>query len=535
MQGIVHSILHKEPYPISSLRLEIPKHIDESVQKALAKDMTQRYQNTQELIRDLKKPPKIAFPKTKKSIAVLPFTNMSADPEQEYFCDGMAEELINALTKIKDLHVVARTSSFAFKGEKVDIREVGEKLNVNTLLEGSVRKAGNRVRITAQLISMEDGYHIWSERYDRDLEDVFAIQDEITENIVDKLKAALDISELSKQERCSINLEAYDMYLRGRYYLNKFIIDKAIAYYKQAIKKDPDYAPAYAALAEAFVLLSTGFDILPSKDAMPKAREAALKALQIEPTLAEAYVSLGMVATCYDWDRRAAEKYFRKAIKLNPNSASAHQWIEFYLTYLEGKLDEALAEIERAQDLDPMNLLIKLRIGYMYYFMREFDQAMAQFQKIIDLEPNFPPTYHGLMDAYGQKRMFKESLAAGEKMLKLAGKLGRAVAHIGVLGFYYALAGKTDKAHKFLSELEERSKKGYVSSFWVGTIYHGLGETDKAFEWFERAFKERDGNLIYITIPPPFDSLRTDPRFKQLMVKMGLENLLEKKWLTKPR
>ena len=465
--------------------------------------------------------------KTKEnSIAVLPFINMSADPEQEYFCEGMAEELINALTKIKNLNVVARTSSFAFKGEKTDIREIGRKLNVGILVEGSIRKAGSRLRITTQLIKVEDGYHLWSERYDRNLEDVFAIQEEITAKIIDRLKATLNVQVKLHKERYPDNLAAYDLFLRGRFYINKFLpehLDKAIEYYKKAIEEDPRYSLAYTSLAEAYTLLSIGFDVLPTKDTMPKAREAALKSLEFDPTLAEAYVSLGLVAMFYDLDRKSTIKYFRKAMELNPNSTSAHQWIEFYWSFMEGKFDESMATLQRAQELDPLNLLIKIRIGYVYIYKRDFDSAIKYFEKLLENQKNFPMGHHCLMDAYGQKKMYKEAIAEGEKMFESG---AQAVANIGVLGFYYALAGQKDKANKFLADLKERSKKGYVSSFWVGGIYHGLGEIDSAFEWFEKAYNDRDGNLILITTPPPFDSLRSDLRFKKLMIKMGLENLV---------
>ena len=462
------------------------------------------------------------------SIAVLPFVNMSPDPEQEYFCEGMAEELINALTKIKNLNVVARTSSFAFKYEKTDIREIGRKLNVGILVEGSIRKAGNRLRITAQLIKVEDGYHLWSERYDRNMADVFEIQEEITLKIVDRLKASLNLQVKLPKERHSDNFTAYDLYLRGRYYINKFLPEythQAIEYYKKAIEEDPRFTLAYTSLAEAYTLLSMGFDILPTKDAMPMAREAALKALEFDPNLAEAYVSLGLVSLFYDFNRKSTIENFKKALELNPNSMSAHLWIEFYWSFMEGKFDESMATLQRAQELDPLNLLIKIRIGYVYIYKRDFDSAVNFFEKLLDSETHFPMGHHCLMEAYAQKKMYKKALAEGKKMLA---KGAQTVANIGVLGFYYALAGEKDKANNILSDLIERSKNGYVSSFWIGTIYHGLGETDSAFEWFEKAYNDRDGNLIYITIPPPFDSLRSDPRFKQLLIKMGLENLLAK-------
>jgi tetratricopeptide (TPR) repeat protein len=424
--------------------------------------------------------------------------------------------------------VVARTSSFAFKDEKIDIREVGQKLNVSTLLEGSVRKAGDRVRITAQLVKVEDGYHLWSERFDRSIEDVFAIQDEITEKIVDNLRTTLDIPSQIHEERRPDNLEAHELYLKGRYYWNRFSpdwINKALNYYDQAIRKDPNYALAYTAKAEAYGLLATGLDILSTNDAMPKAREAALKALELDPNLAEGHVSLGVVATCYDWDRKAAKKYFQKALELNPNSLSAHQWTEYYLTYLEAEYHEGMAHIKRALELDPLNLLIRGRWGYLYYFLRDFDQAVERFKEMVDFEPNHPLGHLGLLECYGRKGWYDKAFVEGEKVLDLG---MRADAVIGGLGAWYGVAGKKDKARDLLSELEARSHKGYVSSFWIASIYIGLGEMDKAFEYLEKAYEERDGNLIYITVPTPFDALSPDPRYKKLLKKMGLGHLFDK-------
>jgi TolB-like protein/Tfp pilus assembly protein PilF len=529
--SLLYAILNEKPKLLSFIRPDIPRPIERVVLKTLEKDPARRHQSMSEMLDDMRAARSTATvaPAPQKSIAVLPFLNMSADPENEYFSDGLTEELINALTKIRDLRVVARTSSFAFKGEKIDIREVGEKLKVTTLLEGSVRRAGNRLRITAQLINVADGFHLWSDRFDREMEDVFAIQDEITEKIVDTLKAELQVSEEVVRMIRPHNMEAYDHYLKGRYHSSKFLIDKAMAYYNRAIALDPDYAPAHAALAESYVLLSTGFDVLPNSEAMPRAREAAQKALEIDPTLAEAHVSLGLVATCYDWDRRAARKHFQKAIELNPNSAGAHQWIEFLWTYLEGDIDRAGAAIEHAQDLDPMNILIKIRIGYMHIFRRHFDRAIDFFQNLLELEPNLHLALHGLIESYGLKGMLTESLAFGEKMMEQLEPSQISGAHLGVFGFYAAQAGQKARANQLLAELEDRSREGYTSNFWMAVIHHGLGERDKAFELFNQCIEERDGNMIYITIPPPFDSLRSDPRYEELLRKMNLENLLETK------
>ena len=526
-QAVLHAILNEDPVPITKIRKDIPQELEKIVKKTLEKDLKKRYGVMGAMLKDLKSvgSKSVSVSADKPSIAVLPFVNMSADPENEYFSDGLAEDLINALTKITDLHVVARTSSFAFKGEKVDIREIGEKLNVDNLLEGSVRKVGNRVRITAQLIKVKDGYHLWSDRYDRNMEDVFAIQDEITEKIMGKLTVALDVLKKPHEEHRPVNLEAYYVYLKGRYCLNKFEVDKALAYYELALEQDPDYALAYASIAEVYTLLSMGFDILPNKDAMPKARDAAQKALELDPNLAEAYVSLGLVALSYDWDRKATKKYFQKAIELNPNSNSAHQWIEFYWTYMMADLDEATAHLERALELDPLNFLLKVRLGFMSIFKGDYDHALDQFKALLDFEPNFGLLYLSFATAYALKGDYDEALAYGEKMLEVGPPV---VAYVGNMGWLYAAAGKKEKAYELLAELEERSKKGYVSSFWTALIYLGLGEIDKTFEWLEKAFEERDGNMVYFTAPQIFDPVRADPRYKQLLIKMGHDNLIQR-------
>jgi len=526
-QAVFYAILNENPVPITKFRKDIPQELEKIVRKALEKNPKNRYEDMDAMLADLKSvgSKAVSTSADKPSIAVLPFVNMSADPENEYFSDGLAEDLINALTKINELHVVARTSSFAFKGEKVDIREIGQKLNVDNLLEGSVRKVGNRVRITAQLIKVKDGYHLWSDRYDRNMEDVFAIQDEITEIIMDKLMVALVVLKKPPEEHRPVNFEAYDLYLKGRYCLNKFEMDKALAYYEQAIEKDPDYALAHASIAEVYTLLSTGFDILPSKDAMPKAREAAKKALELDPNLAEAYVSLGLVALSYDWDRKATKKYFEKAIELNPNSATAYQWFEFYWTYMMGDLETATVQLERALELDPLNFLIKIRLGFMDIFDGDYESAINKFHTLLDFEPNFGLLYLSFATAHALKGDYDDAIAYGEKMLEIG---PRAVAYVGNMGWLCAVAGKKDRAYEFLAELEERSKKGYVSSFWTALIYLGLGEIDKTFEWFEKAYEERDGNMIYFTVPQILDPVRSDPRYKQLLLKMGHDNLVSR-------
>ena len=464
----------------------------------------------------------------KNSIAVLPFTNMSPYSEQEYFCDGLAEELINALTQIDNLNVVARTSSFVFKNSQVDIQEIGRRLNVGIVVEGSIQKSGNRIRITIQLIKVDDGYHIWSERYDRDLTDIFEIQDEITGEIVNRLRSTLQLSPPRRHNLRPENLAAYDSYLKGRFCINKLApeaIELAIDHYAKAIEHDHTFGLVYASLAEAYTLLSTGFDIRPAKDAMPKARKAAFKALEFNPALPEAYVSLGQVAMFYDWNRQSTRDYFNKALALDPDSIAAHQWIEFYWSFMEGDFDKAMAAVEAAQRLDPLNLMIQVRKGYIYVYQRDFDKAVDYFEDLTGRIPEFSLAYHCLMDTYGRLSRYDDALKAGKKMLELG---GNAVANLGVLGFHYGLAGQKSKGREIQSELIRRSKEGYVSSFWVASISYGLGEMDETFHWLDQAFNERDGNLLYLTTPPQFDNLRLDPRFDELMQKMGLEHLVKK-------
>jgi len=526
-QAVVYSILNAQPESVMALRSDVPDQLNQIIMKALNKDPKNRYQTMGNLLRDLKsivekqkdvKPEAGPLP----SIAVLPFVNMSADLENEYFSDGLTEELINALTQLKDLRVVARTSSFAFKGKEIDIREIGNRLNVQKVLEGSVRKAGNRIRITAQMINIEDGYHVWSERYDRDLEDVFAIQDEIAREIASKLKMRFREKRAPEIVSTSPDVGAYELYLKGRYYFNKFSpewIHKAIDSFSEAIVIDSEFALAYAGLAEAYVFLSTPLGVLESTVAMPKAKEAAEKALKLNSNLPEAYVSLGAIATFYDWDSEKAHHYLQRAIQLNPNSANARIWYELAYSVLDQNFDEALAQLTVALKLDPLNLLVRIRMAYIYYYRYDFDTAIQYCNQIVHIEPGLATGYHGLMDAHGQKGEYEQAIIEGEKAVEL-GRYGPAF--VGVLGLYCARAGKQERARELLSILLEQSKTEPVSPFWIAVIYMGLGEEDHMYAWFEKGYEQRDGNLLYL-FGPPLDSIREDPRFIALRRKMGFE------------
>ncbi len=534
-QAVIHAILSTEPQNLSAFRPEIPSEIESIVARALAKNPDSRYRNAKNAADDLKsirhkirkKSSDKKPPDPKPSIAVLPFVNMSADPEQEYFCDGIAEELINALSHLEGLRVIARTSSFAFKGKNEDIRTIGKKLDVQSLLEGSVRKSENKLRITAQLIDVADGSHLWSERYDRELEDVFAIQDEISATIVANLKIKLSTSEkLHAINRHSTNIDAYDAYLRGVFFHNKFTeswLEKAIASYEKAISLDPDYALAYTALAESHLFFSLIGD-LTLKDVVSKMREFIQKALDLDPNFAEAHMMEATMAFYHDWDRKTAAKEFKKALELNPNSTKTIARYAIYLMCYERKYEEALKLVDRAVELDPLDLHVKTYRVWVYCFLRKLDEARKQAQEIVEIEPNFPFGYYWLGIVYGYQGDYGKAVEKLEEALRLG---GRTLCNLGVLGYHYGKAGRRKEAEGLTAELEQRAKQGYGSASWLARVYLGLGDTDKVFEWLERAYDEHNLSLFYIPSEPLFAGLRSDPRFIDLMKRMGLENLLE--------
>jgi serine/threonine-protein kinase len=571
-QAVVYSILNEEPKPVTDLQAEIPAALVQIIKKTLEKNQDERYQNMEELLDDLKSIAEGIVPEgirvrlrkakllrrrktifsaglagllilmtvialslftgrgeVMDSIAVLPFENLSGDPDQEYFVEGMHEELITELSKIRALKVISRPSVMRYRNSGNSIPEIANELNVKGIIAGSVLKEGGRVRITVQLIEAESERNLWAERYDKDYQDILMLHGEVALDIAEEIRIAVTPTEqIHLASERPVDSEAHELYLKGRYYWNRFSpewAERTISYYNQAIEKDPTYALAYTGLAEAYVLLSIGFAVRPPRDILPQARKAALKALELDSTLAEAHVQLGLVAACYDWDRQAAKKHFEKALELNPNSVSAHQWIEIYLALLEGKYEQGIAHLERAQDLDPLNLFVKTRLGYMYWHLRDYDQAIERFKEVIDFDPNSIIGLLGMRECYASKGMFDKAIAEGEKILNLG---MRSDAVIGGLGAIYGFAGKKDKALELLSEMEARSRVGYVSFLWVASIYWGLGEMDKAFEFLEKAYEERDANLIFITVPIVFDTLSPDPRYKQFLKKMGLEHLFEK-------
>jgi serine/threonine-protein kinase len=529
-QAVIHAILNEEVAPISRLRKGVPAEIETILLKCLQKDPRSRYQDAAALIEALRSvgrqdsspsPTKAAAEPRHPSIAVLPFVDMSPQKDQEYFCDGIAEELINALTHIRDLRVVARTSAFAFKGKNVDVREIGKTLSVDTVLEGSIRKAGTRLRVTAQLISIEDGYHLWSEKFDREMEDIFAIQDEISAAIVDNLKVKLLADEKAAiKKRHTDNPEAYNLYLKGLYFANKpnaEALHKALDFFSAAIGIDPDFALAYAGTAHAY----GSFGVLAlsePRDMWTKAKAALKKALELDDQLAEAHDQAALIAFYYDWDWAAAEASFRRTFALNPGIAVAHAHYAWNCL-ARGRFDEAVREMKLARNLDPLMLLFYAMSVGLHAAMGRLDEAIEEFERAVELDPNVGLAYFHAGMAYYHKKLMDKAIAALEKSRELEVYSGWAE---GFLGIVYHAVGEREKAEKILEELLQKKKKSYVSSFCIGLLWGVLGNLDKAFEYMDKAIEERDSIMPYAHIYADTGGLRSDPRFEVLLKKLNL-------------
>lgn len=459
------------------------------------------------------------------SIAILPFTNMSTDTENEYFCDGLAEELLNALAKIENLKVAARTSAFSFKGRNTNISEIGRVLNVNSVLEGSVRKSGDKLRISVQLVNASDGYHLWSERYDRQMKDIFDVQDEITLAVVDALRVKLlgeDKAALLK--RYTDNAEAYELYLKGRYFYNKYTaedLQKGIEYFERAIEKEPEYAPAYAGIGFCYGALWY-FGFFAPQEIMPRWRAVINKALEIDSDLADAHLSLASIHFYYEWDFAGAERDYQRAIGLNPNSPDAHWRYGHFLAALE-RFEQAVSEGRRALELDPLSLVVKFFMVRIYWIANRLDDALGQAQMMIELEPSFPGAYVVMGGLFLQKGMYEEAVKSYQKALTLHGFVGSVLSYLGAV---YGIMGRRDKAHDALSQLLEMRKTRYVTAYGIACVYGGLGENDKAFEWLEKAVEEKNGEMVFLKREVEAnlfsESVRQDPRFADLLRRIGL-------------
>jgi TolB-like protein/Tfp pilus assembly protein PilF len=535
--AVFDQLLNRRPPSPLTLNPALPSSLATLIDKALEKEPDRRYRSASDFLEDLRgidpsnssnaRPATagrvLAEGRRPASIVVLPFVDMSPGRDQEYFCHGITEEIISTLTRVPGLHVISRTSAFAFQGKDLEITEIGRRLKVGTALEGSVRKAGDRVRVTAQLVNAEDGYQLWSKRFDRELSDVFAIQDEIAATIVNEFRMGLAGQPAVK--RAVLDVMAHDAYLKGMYALNKWTdhsMRRAIADFREAIAEDSGFAPAYAALAEGHIWLYSGLGILPATDTVPQARWAVEKALELDPTLADAHKVRALIAMNHDWDRQGAEEALTRALQLGPGSAAGHLWNAWRLALLERRHDEALIELEEAERLDPLDLQVKTQIGYVHHFHHDVDRAIAQFEKVLTLEPSFAFAHYALGDACTEKGQYDRAFAEFNTAIELG---GRSVNHIGVLGYAYGRSGNVHRAKEHLQELTARAAHGYVSAMWLALVHLGLSDLESLFHCLDRAFEERDGSLILITAAVEFDPVREDPRFKSLLGMMGLAHL----------
>jgi TolB-like protein/Flp pilus assembly protein TadD len=457
------------------------------------------------------------------SIAILPLANACEDPGGEYLSDGITESLINSISQLPKLRVVPRSTVFRYKGLDVDPQSAGRELGVRAVLTGRVCQIGETLMVQAELVDVAREAQLWGERYRRKMTDIFDVQDEIAREITERLRLKLTAEQKRRlNRRHTVNHEAYQAYLKGRYYWNKRTEDglkRSAQYFQQAVDIDPCYAQAYAGLADSYALPGIAeYGLLPPKEAMPKARAAATKALEIDRTLAEAQTTLAHVRAFYDWDWAGAEQEFRRAIELNPDYAFSHHWYALYLAAM-GRHEEAIAEEERAQEIDPLSLIINKNVGTILYYAGQLDRSIRQYQKALDLDPDFARTHFYLGLAYAQKGMYAEAVAEYQKALEVSG--GGTVL-TALLGHAHALSGRHDEAARLIGELEEESKERYVPAFNIALIYVGLGEKDRAFEWLGRAYDERSSWLVSLKVEPIFDGIRSDPRFDGLMRDVGL-------------
>jgi serine/threonine protein kinase/Tfp pilus assembly protein PilF len=528
--AVLDQILHKAPIAPVRLNLELPAALERIVNKLLEKDRALRYQSAADLGADLRRlkrerelgragAPGVAEPLDIPSLAVLPFANLSADKENEYFSDGLAEDVIDALTQVPGLRVMARTSAFAFRGKEQDVREIGARLNVEHIVEGSVRRAGNRIRVTAQLVKASDGYHLWSQRFDREMTDVFAIQDEISQAIVEKLRLRL-AADRPLVKRHTENVEAYNLYLKARYQLFRLTpegLAKSKEYYEQAIALDPNYALAWQGLAGFYNLLATA-GIMPPKAANAHADEAIRKALELDDQLAEAHAMMGALRACeFDW--KGAEREFSRALELDPKSADVLIWYDFHYLDPMKRVDEAVAALLKAAELDPLSPILQSRLGYNYFLKRDWNRALEQCRNALELDPQ-SWAYMLLGSCYFHMGEYDDAIRAMETLTQVTGRSSFALAG---LGWAYALTGRTGEALKLLAELQERAQTGYVPSWSFAVVHAGLGEMDTAFDWFEKAVDEHEPLMLHAHVHPNYDPLRTHPRYARLLRKMNLE------------
>jgi len=456
-----------------------------------------------------------------RSIAVLPLDNLSGDASQNYFADGMTDELITDLAQISALRVISRTSVMAYKGARKPLPQIARELNVDAVVEGTVLRSGDRVRITAQLIEASTDKHVWSQSYEGELRDTLAVQNRVASAIADQIRINLTPQEQAALKNAKVvNPEAYESYLKGRYFWNKRTADGlkvALAYFKQAIEEDPKYAQAYSGLADTYALLGDWqYAVMTPKEAFPEAKAAAIKSLELDSTLGEAHNSLAFVLDGFDWDFDSAGREFQRAIELNPGYATAHHWYAWHLSLL-GRYDEALAEMRKAENLDPLSLIINADLAELLVLAHSDEESIQQSRKTIEMDPNFALAHNQLAQAYLQKHMYDEAVAELKTAVQVS---GGGPAFIANLARAYVASGKRSEAVKLLDHLKKRSKPDYSNASEIAVIYASLGDADQAMNWLEKGYNERFNPGVLLR--PGFNPLRSDPRFQNLVHRIGL-------------
>jgi TolB-like protein/Tfp pilus assembly protein PilF len=454
---------------------------------------------------------------------VLPLENLSGDQTQDYFADGMTDELIANLAKIRSLRVISRATAMAYKGTRKPLSEIARELHVDAVVEGTVLREGSRIRITAELVQVSTDHHLWAETYESQIGDVLALQNRVSSAIVNEIRINLtpeDRARLAKNP--AIAPEAYENYLKGRFYWNKRSDEnlmKAIGYFEQATHQDSNYALAYAGLSDCYAIISaTIFGTMPVDEAAPKARDAARRALDIDPALAEAETSLATLKFNYDWDWSGAEEGFQRAIQFNPSYATAYQRYSLYLMAM-GRFQDGFQQINKARELDPLSISINFSLGWRLYMARQYDRAIEQLRNTLEMDPSYELPHLVLGQAYEQKGAFALAIPELRKAVDLSHGTPLMVS---ALAHAYARQGNKDEAEKLLTDLVRYSKKQYVSPYYFAVVYVGLGENEKAMEWLEKAFADRSNGLVFMKVEPELDSLRSNPRFVVLQQRLKL-------------
>ena len=535
---------YSQPTPtLSGAGWTLSKTIDRAVRRAMDLDLNKRFETAADFMEVLR--PKISggvlvaslsqntLPPTQdspvdapgnKTVAVLPFTNLSADPENEYFSDGITDDIISQLAKIAGLEVTSRTSIMQYKNTTNTLGQIANELQVASILEGTVRRAGNRVRVVAQLIDSKTDKHLWAERYDRELTDIFEIQSEIAEHIANALQATLSPDEKAKlSQKPTANMEAYNLYLQGRFYWNKFTkegVERAIELFQRAADLDEHYALAHAGLADCYILMSVTLGQLPPTVGLPKARVAALKAIQLDETLADPHATLGVVCMWHDFDWSGAERALQRALKLDPEGEKPLLMHNFYLAAV-GRHEEAIESAKKAADLFPVSMLTTSHLGLQYYWARRFEEAAAHLERTHEMDPNFPPAHYLLGWSYLQLGRYDKAIVEAEHAIEMMGDTPQRRAALGTI---LASAGRKQEAAEILTDLERiaATDGDYVSAADIAMLHCALDQRDQAFEWLHKAVDQRSGWLVYLNVDPIWDPIRSDPRFADVLQRIGL-------------